>query len=227
MNSSVRSISLTYGDAQFSFWNVQIPPSSADDAPTQHGHAFYEIHMVKSGPLVYHLSDTTLTVNTGESLIIPPHTLHGTLADSGDRCSVAFSLKKLDHGERYYDLFKRALDGCRLTPFAFADHQNGDLLMQQDLYRSFAGKLQLQSAAAAFVWRLFTRLIGNADASTDADKDILLVLDEFIYRYHSTLDEIAAATNYSKRHISRLIKQHYGTSLSKLRKQNRKEMPEE
>lgn len=225
MNSAVRSVTLTYGDAQFSFWNVFIPPSSNEmDVPVQHGHAFYEIHMAKNGPLTYHLSDTVVSVRAGDSLLISPHTLHGTCADVADRVPVAFSLKKTESGERYYDTFKAALDTHTLRPFPFADYKNGEILTKSDLYRSFAGKLQLQAAAASFLHHLFSLLASDATVSADADRDVLLIIDEYIYRPHCTLDEIAAATNYSKRHISRIIKLHYGTSLSKLRKQNHKEL---
>lgn len=227
MNSTVRSVSLTYGDAQFSFWNVYIPPSAEGDVvPTQHGHAFYEIHMAKNGPLTYHLSDTVLSVNAGSTLLIPPHTLHGTCAEVADRVPVAFSLKKAEGGDRFYDTFKAALDAYALRPFSFADYQDGETLMQQELYRSFAGKLRLQAAAASFICRLFTRLANDAAVTADADRDALLIIDEYVYRPHCSLDEIAAATNYSKRHISRLIKQQYGTSLSKLR-QNCKALSED
>ncbi len=228
MSSAVRSISLSCGDAQFSFWSVTIPPSSVEeDVPIQHGHAFYEIHMVKNGPLTYHLSDTVLSVKSGEALLIPPHTLHGTCADIDDRVPVAFSLKKAESGDRYYDVFKAALDAYALRPFPLTDHQNGEVLMRKELYGSFAGKLRLQEAAASFLCHLFTRLASDCTVSADADRDALLIIDEYIYRQHCTLDEIAAATNYSKRHISRLIKQQYGTSLSKLRRQNRKTLPED
>ncbi len=228
MNSAVLSLSLTYGDAQFSFWSVHIPPSSnEDDVPIQHGHAFYEIHMVKNGPITYHLTDSVVSVKTGNALLIPPHTLHGTNADIADRVPVAFSLKKVESGDRYYDVFKAALDAYTLHPFPFADHHNGEVLMQKELYRSFAGKLRLQEAAASFLCHLFTRLASDCTVSADADRDVLLIIDEYIYRQHCTLDEIAAATNYSKRHISRLIKQQYGTSLSKLRRQNRKALSED
>lgn len=228
MTSSVRSVSLTYGDAQFLFWNVQIPPSSAEDTvPVQHGHAFYEIHMVKNGPLSYHLSNTVVSVKTGDALLIPPHTLHGTCADLTDRVPVAFSLKKAEGGDRCYDVFKTALDAFALRPFPFADHHDGEVLMRKELYCSFAGKLQLQAAAASLLRHLFTRLVSDSAVAADADRDALLIIDEYIYRPHCTLDEIAAATNYSKRHVSRLIKQQYGTSLSKLRKQNRKELAED
>ncbi len=224
MDSAVRSVSLTYGDAQFSFWSVRIPPSSVEeDVPSQHSHAFYEIHMIKKGPLTYHLSDAVVSVRTGDALLVPPHTLHGCGADLTDRVPVAFSLKKAESGEKYYDIFKEALDTHTLCSFPFADYQNGEMLTKSDLYRSFAGKLQLQAAAASFLCHLFTRLVSDCTVSADADRDVLLIIDEYIYRQHCTLDEIAAATNYSKRHLSRLIKKQYGSSLSELRR-NLKEL---
>lgn len=223
MESSIRSISFNHGDTGFRFWSVWLP-AAADDVVTQHSHAFYEIHTVRRGTVTFHLSDTTVTVGAGESLIVPPHTLHGTTRDMADRTAVAFSIEKLDGGDRCFYRFKRALDEAALSPFAFADLSNEDLLMHRELYLSFSGKLQLQAAASTFVWRLFTRLCEDADTTAQDDGDIRLLLDEYVYRYETSLDEIAAATNYSKRHLSRLIKQCYGLPLSKLRKQNRKEL---
>ena len=72
------------------------------------------------------------------------------------------------------------------------------------------------------MFKYFTNFLFNCIIkeyiAVNSKTEIPVLLDNLINRPNITLDEIAAATHYSKRHISRLIKQQYGVSFSVLRK---------
>ena len=50
-------------------------------------------------------------------------------------------------------------------------------------------------------------------------RDMEVLIDVLVNRPDMTVQKIAAATNYSQRQISRIIKQRYGMTLTEFKKQ--------
>ena len=84
------------------------------------------------------------------------------------------------------------------------------------------GICHLKSVAAELIDLLFQSTVGNTDHFLCEKQEPMILIDNMINHPEVTLEEIANATNYSKRHVARLIKQQYGVSLGILKKQSQK-----
>ena len=86
-----------------------------------------------------------------------------------------------------------------------------------------AHRPRLKAAAACFLSDLFHLLSPYATKTDTApeppcDSEVAVLLENMVNRPDITLEQIAAATNYSTRHTARLIKKIYGASLSEIRR---------
>ena len=136
------------------------------------------------------------------------------------------SVERIDGEQKFYQAFEDALNknAFKAVDFSFADIKTFEYT---ELYRSVLGVLKLKQVAACFVERLFTLLLSNNNPQIVSGKASAVLIDTLVNRDGTTLEEIAAATNYSKRHITRLIKKTYGMSLSQLRRPRIKGEPDE
>lgn len=224
MDKLVGSVTLQYGDAEISFFCVNIQ-GQEDIARIWHRHSYYELHFATDHVPAYQFRDRSIALQPGELLIVPPDIPHSSRESSeltARRLTVvSMDIRRIDSKERFYDIFVSLLEQNTMTPLAFPDFSKAelDLFRQNALYSSFLGVCRLKSVAADLVCRLFSYLGKGSHVTVDGqrEQESFVLIDNLINHPTITLADIAAATNYSKRHISRLIKQHYGMSLSAFR----------
>jgi len=218
--NKVNSISVEYDDTKIIFFQINLQ-AEVVDRMLWHNHRYYEIHFCQKDSLEYTFSDQTVRLNPGELLIIPPDTFHNsiTAADKQNIHTLSFAVTAIKNNKRFYKAFTSALNTNALVPLRFpcGSQVEWEAYNQEDLYDSLLGICKLKSEATKFIYLLFNCILKEY-ISADSKTEIMVLLDNLINRPNMTLDDIAVATHYSKRHISRLIKQQYGVSLSVLRK---------
>ena len=223
MEHLVESVSLQYGDAEIVFFNIKTPLSKSEKGHW-HTHLFYELHMAQKGRVEYRFRENTIRLEPGELLIIPPEVEHysAILCDQSSPTVVSMSLHQVESDQKFYAIFQQALWRNARKPIRFTA-QDIDVLECVPLYRSVLGVLKLKQSAAEFVNRLFQRLMHDSSLYAVSDNAKQVLLDVLVNMESVTLDEIAAATHYSKRHVSRLIRKFYGIPLSQLKKKIQEE----
>lgn len=233
MEHPVKKVFLDYGDARITFYifDLNIPSSGI---PYLHSHCYYEFHFLTGSNFICSLKDQDIKLEPYEFLILPPDLLHYTnkaitKSLSEKLYTLSVTVDKISGAESFYDTILSILDQHILTPLPYPKHLEKSLicLCQTELYKHFAGILQLKAAAAEFISWLFGQLLTEKIPIKQSIGNNMFLIDNMINRYNITLDEMAAATNYSKRHIARLIQQRYGCNLSELRKQKKiQKLPE-
>ena len=220
MYNKVNSISMEYDDTKITFFQINLQ-SEMFNQSLWHDHRYYEIHFCWKGSVDYTFSDQTVRLNPEELLIIPPNTFHNsiTAVDKQNIHILSFEVTAAKNNKQFYKAITSALNKNALAPLRFScgSQVEWDVYNQEDLYSSLLGICKLKSEATKFIYLLFNCIIKEYIAVNNKT-EIPVLLDNLINRPNITLDEIAAATHYSKRHISRLIKQQYGVSFSVLRK---------
>lgn len=215
---------MEYDDTKITFFQINLQAEMFNQS-LWHDHRYYEIHFCWKGSVDYTFSDQTVRLNPEELLIIPPNTFHNfiTTVDKQNIHILSFAVTAAKNNKRFYKAITSALNKNALAPLRFpcGSQVEWDVYDQEDLYNSLLGICKLKSEATKFIYLLFNCIIKEYIA-VNSKTEIPVLLDNLINRPNITLDEIAAATHYSKRHISRLIKQQYGVSFSVLRKNIRK-----
>ena len=161
-------------------------------------------------------------------LLIPPETLHSAVEPTSEQHElrvISLSLAETDGAGRFYPAFLAMLDAAACTPLTAPMNlgEYVDIFHQKDLYNSVLGICQLKSAAARLICDLFHLLspfAPDASAAPDlsCDAEVAILLENMVNRPDISLEQIAAAVNYSTRHTARLIKNIYGASLSEIRR---------
>ena len=211
---------MEYGDTKITFFQINLQAEMFNQS-LWHDHRYYEIHFCWKGSVDYTFSDQTVRLNPEELLIIPPNTFHNsiTTVDKQNIHILSFAVTAAKNNKQFYKVITSALNKNALAPLRFPCGSQVEWVVydQEDLYSSLLGICKLKSEATKFIYLLFNCIIKEYIA-VNSKTEIPVLLDNLINRPNITLDEIAAATHYSKRHISRLIKQQYGVSFSVLRK---------
>jgi len=223
MDAFVNHIRLNYGDAEISLFNIGVTETDSEQ-PIWHNHCYYELHFLTQGAYTCSLEDRQIHVGANELLILPPQVYHWSQKDIPTQAGhyvISLSLEKSQGQESLYAIFEQALLDAALSPVSFSgiSREQLDLFSNQQLYQTVLGMCCLKNAGAQFLYRLFQRLLPMDSMLTRSDTDTDILIDNLVHRPDITLDEIAEAANYSKRHVSRLIRQRYGCTLSQLRKQ--------
>lgn len=232
MKRSVKTISLEYGDARITFYEIDLKTTKSN-IPYLHSHCYYELHFLTGDTFFCNLKDNEIKLSRNEFIIIPPNLLHSTskgLSAKEKQFVISMSVDKIKDSKNFYDAFISALEQHALKPLSFPAHLENilSIFIQKNHYDDVLGFLQLKSAAADFVSWLFGRLLTEKIPLNVDSENIMILIDNMINRPNITLEEIARATNYSKRHVSRLIEKRYGCTISVLRRQNKiQTLPEE
>ena len=232
--SNIRAVSMDYGDTRFSVYRIRLPEEYRDPElmpyrhHMMHSHFYYEIHYALRGQCRYQFKDRELTLQEGQMLLIPPETLHAAVELSSEHHElrvVSLSLAETDGAGRFYPAFLAMLEAAACTPLAAPTgiSEYVDVFQQQALYNSVLGICQLKAAAANLICDLFQLLspfVPEVPASPDlsCDAEVAILLENMVNRPDISLEQIAAAVNYSTRHTARLIKSIYGASLSEIRR---------
>ena len=219
MGNYAESVSLQYGDAEISFYNIKLTPKESAVSMVWHSHRYYELHFVEVGNVKYLLRNREIIVSAGEMVIIPPETEHYSVFDKDTTSNrvISMSVAQIDGSQRFYSSLTEALDTHSLQVVNFG-YDELKPFGYTELYRSVLGVLKLKQVASDFTHRLFSLLLSNNNPTIASGKASAVLIDNLVNRDGTTLDEIAEATNYSKRHITRLIKKTYGKTFSELKR---------
>ncbi len=232
MEHPVKKVFLDYGDARITFYIVDLffPPCGV---PYLHSHCYYEFHFLAGNAFTCCLKDRDVELKAHEFIIVPPDFLHCTTKSklpAEKLYTISLTIDKIGGTEKFYDTIISALHAHVLKPLSFPRRLEDSLfiLCQKENYKHIQGVFQLKAAAADFVAWIFQQLLTETVPLQAAAGNNMVLIDNMINGADITLEEMAEATNYSKRHISRLIMQRYGCNLSELRRQRKiQKMPEE
>jgi len=223
MKTNVSSLPLYFGDAEITFFNVNIDTNEQSDS-LWHRHSYYEIHVCREGCVEYTFENERTVLRAGEVLIIAPDTPHFSV----DRekysekalCVISFGVTKARGGKKLFDIFTGALDNYKCKPIRISKIAKLELELFYDpsRYHTVKGVCRLNAVAAQFLSLLFESIIDDTHNAVYGKRDTAVLIDNMINLPSVTLDDIAKATSYSKRHVSRLIREKYGCSLGQLRK---------
>lgn len=229
MKDTISSVSLEYGDAKINVFGIKID-NSFGFTSTWHRHNYYEIHCSRNKICQYEFENQNITFNPSQALIIPPHIAHNTFATfepQNNGCVVfAFAISKIKSDKLFYDQIIEALDKNSLVPFDIPQKTIEDIISLNDitLYDSFLGTCKLKSIASNVIYHIFSNILNNINSQTTKGEILPVLIDVLINNPHYKLSDIAKATSYSERQISRIIKQHYGMSLLELRRKMKDEI---
>ncbi len=223
MRTNVTALPIIYGDAELSFFDINIK-ANPPQAPAWHRHSYYEAHVCRRTPVNYTFEDKSVTLCEGQVLIIPPNVSHISidreLHPTDELFVISFNLKRIKSDKRFYRVFTKALDCSATIPLMIKPIAKLNLERFDDSssYRTVKGICRLTSVATAFISHLFDAIVRESEDVLCEKKETDILIDNMINQSDATLDDIARATSYSKRHVSRLIKNKYGVSLRELRK---------
>lgn len=229
--SSIRTVSLEYGDTRVSIYRIHLSQEHKAPLPdtrsVMHSHFYYELHYAAQGQYLYRFSDRQILLRQGEMLLIPPNVLHGTTDKTSENYTphvLSLSLTATDSAGKFHSAFTAMLGAAALNPIRSPAALPGqmEILQQESLYDSVLGVCKLKATAGDLISDLF-HLLGpyatEASASEPpCDAEVAVLLENLVNRPDISLEQIAAAINYSPRHTARLIKNIYGVSLSEIRR---------
>lgn len=222
MNSLVDSISLEYGDMKITFFGIEDMDIDTD-SPDWHRHNYYELHTFDNNDYEYKFADKKVSFKKGEFVLIPPYVPHNTMGAFKETTlpkAVAFTVSKTESKLHFFEKVIKELDSKSLTPFVMPDVSIYDMavLSNTKLYSSFHGICKLKETASKVICNLFETVVDDIVFVNDCRESILVIIDNLINIPKFTLSDIAKVTSYSERQVSRIIKQHYGLTLSELRR---------
>lgn len=231
MKETVHSVTLTYGNALFHLYQIQLDPIAPPEEQHAvfHEHQFYELHLAHSGSFVYTVGENSIFLQPHQLLIIPPDIPHisiPTPPPQDYRYSVlSLSLTKTDGEDGFYSYFQHTLAECSLHALSMPSglERRCTELARAERYGALRGECYLKMQASALIYELFESLnefhfTGFAPRSVCDEQNRIVLLDILVSQHNYSLSDIAAAINYSPRHTARLIQKTYGLSLSQLRK---------
>ena len=227
-----------FGDVLISFSQLQTTPRHLSPVPISelHKHPFYEFRFATKGNFVISTVNQEVCLPIGEMLVLCPETYHYSYIPRDDVETVVLSLfidrvECCEEEPKIFDTFYRILQEANLKTFVPTEA----LLRKSKEYLalSFASQedtrthFQAQILGSQIILELFDlfRVYDTPSAesaSTVPGKiapDLSVALDFFVHAPEISLSEIAEELGYSEKHISRRIKQVYGTTLTQLRKQ--------
>lgn len=227
----VKSIPMQYGDAQIKCHKIYTESHPGDNdviENTFHSHKYYECHFIENGCVSLRTGDDSIKIPQGEIIIIPPDFGHFAISPDGSFVSYVFefSLECVDgENKGIYTFLKEMLDGVAVTPVKispklitmikeFRDISLGDTIPEYCM---------AVAQVAVILSHLFNEIsIYSGDTKLDLESvDLKPLIDTYINIPDATMEDIAKATSYSSRQISRIIRNLYGMSLSELRNQRR------
>lgn len=229
---SIRTVSMEYGDTRISIYLIHLSQEYKaplpDSRSVMHSHFYYELHYAAQGQYLYRFSDRDILLRQGEMLLIPPNVLHGAIDKESDAYTphvVSLSLTATEAAGKFYPAFSAMLSDAAMHPMQAPASLPDQIriLQQKALYDSVLGVCRLKAAAADLISDLFYLLRPcGAEAETmpepPCDAEVSVLLENLVNQPDITLEQIAAAINYSPRHTARLIKNTYGSSLSEIRR---------
>ena len=193
---------------------------SKETLQTIHFHTAHEFFFVEKQPLNIATTDGVISF-TDSIVVVPPQFIHCTVNCNCYRLIVDFS-KNTSHKSTFYNCASSLFGGDSVTTFPM----NGtisfyiaelDKLLHKDA-------IQKNNRIIALLTLLFSEILEFSKNSsliekTCDNKDYIAIIEELINSSLSdniNLDSIAQKLYLSKKQVSRIIKQAYGTKLSTL-----------
>lgn len=188
-----------------------------------HTHRYYELFYVVNSNLCVVFPDKTVKVEKDEILIIPPQTMHTTIADDEElvRCCISFIIEKSDLSHSTDISLLSIFDSLKVismtaypeSEFAFARLKKYSMLYCSE-------KKHLMSACFHEILYLLKLAYRDAlcqsgvnyDTTSNTEEDVHII-DLYIntnFAKEPSLSEIARLLHKSKRQTSRLISKIYG-----------------
>lgn len=226
MSSKLYSVEIDYIDCKVAFFGFEASASKRVP-PVWHNHIFYEIHFSFGADIEYTFSDEKFILKKGEMIIIPPNVPHQSVdayLKPQDFTVLSMEITKIGEEKGFYDTVVSALNDNALKPIRIPNVSKETVLAlgTQKLYGTVLGICRLKMLAAEVVYGILNRICEDRTVKIDGNKTDVLI-DRLILQPHVTLDDIASSTNYSKRQISRIIKEQYGVSFSQIRRNMQKD----
>ena len=223
---------ILFGDACFLLYHfnreAEVVALTKPPDRNYHQHPFYELHFCKEGTISFTVEEKEYTVEAGQAILIAPGHPHFPMSDvkTCQRIVISFNMTRdmtrAEGDEDFYDFFSSllALYTCDILPVS--DGLREKLLLLESL--SGAGNIMERCRYIAAAYGFISCFMEELNCSREdihrkyaPENDLQLMLENMVYDFRYSLPEIAQRLGYSKRHVSRLIRQKYGMSLSALR----------
>ena len=176
-----------------------------------HNHAFFEMHLIISGSLVYRFSDSTVTIKSGQLLFIPPHVIHCLQhqSDEFQKLTVAFE----SEGELSNILASKCRRAIDLSDDA---RDSVDFLIRRAKTNTIFSDLLIKNRIREIIFTVAeTAAIRSPLVSYAFDTRIIKAKKYIEDNPHLFLscDEVARYCNLSAKQLGRLFLQYEGVSL--------------
>ena len=196
-----------------------------------HVHSYYELMFCCEGDFSIILSDgTRQPMTTGSVCLIPPGVYHssGDMTDTARKIAIRFYCTRTLTPGAAYAAFTGAMSGAE--GLVYLGEQRPMMELTGQLQKEFADAgIAGGCCVKALLIQLFVRLLRlvckGAPAMSDSKTphaDVAarrLVIEEFFHLRHMdpvTEEDLAGALHISKRQLSRVLQQLYGSSFRKL-----------
>ena len=176
-----------------------------------HNHAFFEMHVVFSGSLVYRFNDREITVSGGQLTFIPPHVIHCISYQSDDfqKMTVALEIDGelarilTEKRKRAIDMSSDVLDSLDfIIRRARSKSLCSDLMIKNRLFEVIYSVAETEASVKPQVTPPYDTRIIKAKKYVEDNPHIFL-----------TCDEVASYCNLSAKQLGRLFLQYEGVSL--------------
>lgn len=200
--------------------------------PEIHAHSYFELMIVLEGKLTLKLSDgTLLCAEEGELCLIPPMVYHSTCSDHVKKLALRFYCEQLPNFQGESSMME-VWNTVRIHLQAATVLTNAPTLCKifQELRQEISSP---RLASATYIRALLTQFYidllrklssgednGNlADQTPDEQELRRLRIEEYLlnhYREQIVEEDLAKYMNFSRRQVSRILRQMYGMSFRRL-----------
>jgi len=176
-----------------------------------HNHAFFEMHIIMSGSIVYRFNDRDVTVCGGQLIFIPPHIIHCIphSSENFQKITVAFEADG-ELGRILTSKKKRAVDTCEDSI------ESIDFVVKRAKSKTLCSEIMIKNRLCEIIYA-----VAEADASKPItpspsyDTRIIKAKKYIEDNPHIFLscDEVARYCNLSAKQLGRLFLQYENVSL--------------
>ncbi len=224
------NVDVEFGDARFEISVVHGVENDenaemADYSPLLHQHIYYEIFLFTEGKGELVTENAREVVREDEILIVKPGIWHHPVKEEGNHAVVLSVLLSRGEGDAgCYDYFKKTLDNFSMCAVRISDGLRKKFLQFDKIERAedFRTRCMRKVDGYVFLAALFDDLNGFENAEVEilskrGESETMAMFEAMRNNTDITLKELAKRMNYSTVHVSRLIKQHYGMTLTEIR----------
>lgn len=216
--------------------NIQIVRNFRYDCHRIHEHSYFQLSYVYKGNAVIHINDTDYTVTQGDFIVLAPKTRHQIRCFTDDGIVLKFYIRRSTFenvffrwlGERnsLSEFYRRVLYGSSSGKFLiFQTGGDADVCHSiLEMYREYFNNREysniiVECQLTEFFCRLVRDYAGSStlDSRESLTRNVGFVI-KYIIEHHSTvtLDELAAASGYTKTYLCRLLLHSTGKTFTQL-----------